>query len=192
MKPRANLALLAVLASAPLMVACDSATAPRSSLQAAGSVSSNKISDGDKDACKNGGFANYLRDDGSAFSNQGECVSYVEHGGQLMPKEPPPAITSFSANTAVTNGVFDAKVLAVFTGGTGTVSSPSGTVTVTSGVAVFLPTDPSFPTTFRLTVTNAAGATATATATVEASGNDVDRRPGGSGRIGGGSSGGKS
>src|SRR5689334_7455510 len=94
MKSRAILAILSAVACAPLMVACDSATAPRASIRPYGSASSSKSSDSDKDACKDGGFANYLRTDGSGFSNQGQCVSYVEHGGQLMPKvQPPPVIT---------------------------------------------------------------------------------------------------
>jgi hypothetical protein len=33
-----------------------------------------------KDQCKNGGFANVKRDDGSSFSNQGDCIQYVNTG----------------------------------------------------------------------------------------------------------------
>ncbi len=33
-----------------------------------------------KDQCKNGGFANYRRADGSTFKNQGDCVSYTNNG----------------------------------------------------------------------------------------------------------------
>lgn len=35
-----------------------------------------------KDDCKNGGWANVTRPDGSAFKNQGDCVSYVASGGR--------------------------------------------------------------------------------------------------------------
>lgn len=33
-----------------------------------------------KDQCKNGGFANVRRADGSTFKNQGDCVSYTNNG----------------------------------------------------------------------------------------------------------------
>ena len=33
-----------------------------------------------KDDCKNGGWMNFVKDDGSAFKNQGDCVSYVNNG----------------------------------------------------------------------------------------------------------------
>lgn len=33
-----------------------------------------------KDQCKNGGFANFKRADGSSFKNQGDCVSYTQNG----------------------------------------------------------------------------------------------------------------
>lgn len=32
-----------------------------------------------KDACKNGGWANFVDDHGNAFKNQGQCVAWVEH-----------------------------------------------------------------------------------------------------------------
>lgn len=32
-----------------------------------------------KDQCKNGGFSNYVGTNGQAFTNQGQCVSYVNH-----------------------------------------------------------------------------------------------------------------
>ena len=34
-----------------------------------------------KDRCKDGGWQSVHRSDGSAFRNQGDCVSYVNHGG---------------------------------------------------------------------------------------------------------------
>src|ERR1051325_2652982 len=97
MMSRTTLALLSVLGAAVLMTACDSATAPVSSLRPTGSASAAKGSGDDKDACKNGGFANYTRTDGSTFKNQGDCVSYVAQGGQLLPKvSAPPVIASFT------------------------------------------------------------------------------------------------
>jgi hypothetical protein len=33
-----------------------------------------------KDQCKDGGWQNVTRADGSAFKNQGDCVSYVNTG----------------------------------------------------------------------------------------------------------------
>lgn len=38
----------------------------------------------DKDACKNGGYKNFLQ----AFKNQGDCVSYVATNGKNMPAAP--------------------------------------------------------------------------------------------------------
>lgn len=35
-----------------------------------------------KDACKKGGWRDYTDDEGTAFRNQGDCVSYVATGGQ--------------------------------------------------------------------------------------------------------------
>ncbi len=34
----------------------------------------------DKEQCKNGGFANVKRADGSSFKNQGDCIQYVNTG----------------------------------------------------------------------------------------------------------------
>jgi hypothetical protein len=34
----------------------------------------------DKDSCKNGGWMNVKRNDGTAFKNQGDCVSYTNNG----------------------------------------------------------------------------------------------------------------
>ncbi|MEP6977507.1 MAG: hypothetical protein ABI948_05585 [Thermoleophilia bacterium] len=33
-----------------------------------------------KNDCKNGGWMNFVKNDGSAFKNQGDCVSYVNNG----------------------------------------------------------------------------------------------------------------
>jgi len=33
-----------------------------------------------KDDCKNGGWMDLVREDGSAFKNQGDCVSYTNNG----------------------------------------------------------------------------------------------------------------
>jgi hypothetical protein len=33
-----------------------------------------------KNDCKNGGWMNFVKDDGTAFKNQGDCISYVNNG----------------------------------------------------------------------------------------------------------------
>jgi hypothetical protein len=39
-----------------------------------------------KEACKHGGFANYVDPStGAPFKNQGQCISFVNHGGTLVP-----------------------------------------------------------------------------------------------------------
>jgi hypothetical protein len=42
-------------------------------------------------ACQQGGWQNLVRQDGTGFNNQGECVSYGAQGGLLKAK--PPAVT---------------------------------------------------------------------------------------------------
>jgi hypothetical protein len=44
----------------------------------------------DTSACKKGDWAEWVRTDGTAFADQGECVSYVAEGGTLSePTDPP-------------------------------------------------------------------------------------------------------
>jgi hypothetical protein len=196
MMSRTTLTLLSVLGGALLLTACDSATAPVSSLRPTGSASADKGSGDDKDACKKGGFADYTRADGSTFKNQGDCVSYVEHGGQLVSKTLPlPVIASFTFDALVNHcaeglGYDMLRLTATFNGGTGTSTGPWGGVTpVISGVQVTLPARDGA---YTLTVTNAAGS---ATASLDplgggtpqcGAGSDFSRTPGGRGRIGGG------
>ena len=52
-------------------------------------------------ACKNGGWSELQREDGTRFSNQGRCVSYAVHGGVVVPVVPTVTITFVaSAETA--------------------------------------------------------------------------------------------
>jgi hypothetical protein len=61
----AMIALLAVVAAAPAVA-----------------------KDAGKSDCKDGGWTTWVRADGSAFIDQGSCVSYVAEGGVLMPPTP--------------------------------------------------------------------------------------------------------
>ena len=38
--------------------------------------------------CQKGGWHSWVRVDGSAFKNQGDCVSYAARGGTLTPTAP--------------------------------------------------------------------------------------------------------
>jgi hypothetical protein len=38
--------------------------------------------------CQKDGWQNWVRSDGTAFKNQGECVSYAAQGGTLTPPKP--------------------------------------------------------------------------------------------------------
>jgi hypothetical protein len=38
--------------------------------------------------CQKGGWQNWVRTDGSAFKNQGSCVSYAAQGGTLVAAAP--------------------------------------------------------------------------------------------------------
>ena len=40
---------------------------------------------GDTSVCKDGGWTGLVRADGTAFKNQGDCVSYIAKGGTLQP-----------------------------------------------------------------------------------------------------------
>jgi hypothetical protein len=44
----------------------------------------------DTSVCKDGGWRNLVRADGTPFKNQGDCVSYVSKGGIPRPPGPPP------------------------------------------------------------------------------------------------------
>src|SRR5262249_44407055 len=35
-------------------------------------------------ACQQGGWQNLMREDGTGFKNDGDCVSYAAHGGKLL------------------------------------------------------------------------------------------------------------
>jgi hypothetical protein len=41
-------------------------------------------------ACQQGGYLDFTREDGTAFANTGECVSYAAQGGTLVPVSPTP------------------------------------------------------------------------------------------------------
>ena len=44
------------------------------------SVSGNHTVPTTKDQCKNGGWKNHIRTDGSLFKNQGDCIQFVNTG----------------------------------------------------------------------------------------------------------------
>jgi hypothetical protein len=50
--------------------------------------------DDGKSVCKNGGWRELVRPDGSAFINQGMCVSFVAKGGTPVPANPIRAVRS--------------------------------------------------------------------------------------------------
>jgi hypothetical protein len=45
--------------------------------------------DDGKSDCKKGDWTDWVREDGSAFADQGECVAYVAEGGTLNEPTPP-------------------------------------------------------------------------------------------------------
>jgi hypothetical protein len=48
-------------------------------------------------ACQQNGWQTVVRQDGTSFANQGDCVSYGAHGGTLKNKPTPPATQAVSA-----------------------------------------------------------------------------------------------
>jgi hypothetical protein len=53
-------------------------------------------------ACQQGGWQNLVRQDGTGFNNQGECVSYGAQGGLLKAK-PPAATTPIAVSAPMFN-----------------------------------------------------------------------------------------
>jgi hypothetical protein len=53
----------------------------------------NARSSSDPELCKNGGWQNLTTSTGAPFANQGDCVSYAAHGGELL-QAPSLAFTS--------------------------------------------------------------------------------------------------
>lgn len=55
--------------------------------------SAQDTTDDQKELCRNGGWQTLTDADGNAFSNQGECISYIATGGEFgsttEPEEPP-------------------------------------------------------------------------------------------------------
>jgi hypothetical protein len=44
---------------------------------------------GNAQSCQQGGWRNLARQDGTGFTNAGDCVSYAAHGGTLVAKPAP-------------------------------------------------------------------------------------------------------
>jgi hypothetical protein len=58
------------------------------------------------DQCKHGGFATFLDPStGQPFRNQGQCVSFVNHGGTLVPIPTTPTITTYTSAAAFSAAV---------------------------------------------------------------------------------------
>ena len=55
-------------------------------------------------ACKNGGWAELLRSDKTAFRNQGQCVSYAAQGGSFW--EPPTVQPVITAQLGMPSGTY--------------------------------------------------------------------------------------
>lgn len=52
-----------------------------------------------KASCKHGGWQQLVREDGSAFRNQGACVSYAARGGTPVPPDPLQAVCDAAGGT---------------------------------------------------------------------------------------------
>lgn len=149
-----------------LLAACSSGDSMTSAVNpnSVTSVASSNASD-TADRCKNGGFTSYTAADHTPFRNQGSCVSYVEHGGVLLPLLQLPVITSFTFDGISTNcmgGHAAPLFTAVFSGGSATITQSGTTASapMTSGAQAEFGAQQA--STFTLTVTNAAGSTSVA------------------------------
>ena len=125
-----RLASAAALLALTALGACD---APQAIGAPTGSRISAFVGDGNSSAahlCYHGGWQNLATAEGTPFTSVGDCVSYAAHGGTPGPLGP--VITSFVfsglADHCITLGTIDATFTAIFSGGTGTITSPVGTV----------------------------------------------------------------
>lgn len=76
-------------------------------------------------ACQQGGWQNLVRQDGTAFTNTGDCVSYAANGGGLIPKgNHLITFDEFPVGTLVTTQYASEGV--VFSGTPGPFISPDG------------------------------------------------------------------
>jgi len=122
------------LALAAFVAACDSSiTQP--GLERAGSVASAKGGNSEAaKACQGGGFQTMEGADGTAFTNAGECVSYVAKGGVIRPIGPR-IIEIDSHGIQCTDLPWTVTVFMTYSGGTGTVNGYA----ITSGVDLTIP-----------------------------------------------------
>jgi hypothetical protein len=102
------------------------------------------MASGNSDAahtCQQGGWQTVVRQDGTSFANQGDCVSYGAHGGVLKPKVAVPLTHSVSApmfnldaNTCSVTVPYTAGIDTVLYGVNGQPETPiTHDVTVTGG-----------------------------------------------------------
>src|SRR6185437_17001909 len=91
-------------------------------------------------ACKLGGWQNLLRQDGTGFKNQGDCVSYAVQGGTLVAKAAPATAVSepmfnYNVNTCSVRVPYTPGLDTVLYGVNGYGETPiTRDVTVTAGL----------------------------------------------------------
>ena len=133
---RAAKITLTTLALAGAMAACDSSiTQPSLNSDASVAFAKGGNSEAAK-ACQNGGHTTMEGADGTAFTNAGECVSYVAKGGVIRPIGP--RIIETDSHGIACEGPFSTWTVTVFmsySGGTGTVNGQP----IASGVDLTIP-----------------------------------------------------
>jgi len=124
------------LALAGFLAACDSSvTQPSLADDASVAFAKGGSSDAAK-ACQNGGHTTLEGADGTAFTNAGECVSYVAKGGVVRPRGGSPSISAIeSLGIDCTVLPWTVTLVMTFSGGTGTVNG----YPMTSDVALTIP-----------------------------------------------------
>ena len=93
-------------------------------------------------ACQQNGWQTVVRQDGTSFANQGDCVSYGAHGGVLKAKATPPVtkgvsapIFNLAANTCSVTVPYTPGIDTVLYGVNGQPQTPiTHDVTVTGGL----------------------------------------------------------
>ena len=133
---RAAKIALTTLVLAGFTTACDSSvTTPSLDSDASVAFAKGGNSEAAK-ACQNGGHQTMEGADGTAFTNAGECVSYVAKGGVIRPIGP--RIIEIDSRGIACSGpisTWTVNVYMIYSGGTGTVNG----YPLTSGVDLTIP-----------------------------------------------------
>jgi hypothetical protein len=127
---------VSTVALAGVLAACDSSVTQPALKNDASVALANGGNSAAAQACRNNGYLNFQRPDGTLFRNVGECVAFVANGGTLQPIGGAPTITEIDSHGInCVEQPWTVTVFMIFSGGTGTVNGHP----MTSGVDLTIP-----------------------------------------------------